>query len=234
MLSGIDTELYDPWKDKGLTKLFSWRQMAGKKACKAALQQMSGLRESPDTPIIACVSRLVKHKGFDLVTAAIHDIMGMDAQMIVLGTGEWNYEESFRQAQNQYPGRFAAHLMYSPNLSTAIYGGADIFLMPSISEPCGLSQMIAMRYGTIPVVRETGGLRDSVLPYNKYTGEGTGFSFANINAHEMTGVLAEAVSLYHDDKKAWKGLQKNAMTTDFSWDKSAGEYCQIYSWVTGK
>ena len=124
--------------------------------------------------------------------------------------------------------------MYSPNLSTAIYGGADIFLMPSIAEPCGLSQMIAMRYGTIPVVRETGGLRDSVVPYNKYTGEGTGFSFANINAHEMAGVLAEAVYLYHDDKKAWKGLMKNAMTADFSWDRSAGEYCQIYSWVTGK
>ena len=234
ILNGIDTELYDPWRDKGLTKFFSYKQMAGKKNCKAALQQMSGLRESPDTPIVACVSRLVRHKGFDLVTAAIHDIMGMDVQMIVLGTGDWNYEEAFRQAQNQYPGSFAAHMMYSPNLSTAIYGGADIFLMPSISEPCGLSQMIAMRYGTIPLVRETGGLKDSVIPYNKFTGEGTGFSFANINVQEMTGVLYEAVSLYHNDKKAWKGLQKNAMTADFSWDRSARAYEEIYGWITGK
>ena len=226
--------MYDPWHDKGLTKPFSVKQMGGKKNCKAALQQMSGLRENPDTPIIACVSRLVKHKGFDLVTAAIHDIMGMDVQMIVLGTGDWNFEEAFRQAQNQYPGRFAAPIMYSPNLSTAIYGGADIFLMPSISEPCGLSQMIAMRYGTIPVVRETGGLRDSVIPYNKFTGEGTGFSFANINAHEMTGVLADAVNLYHNDQSAWKGLQKNAMSADFSWTRSAAAYREIYSWVTGK
>ena len=234
ILNGIDTEVYDPWHDKGLTKCFSVKQMAGKKNCKTALQQMSGLRENPDTPIIACVSRLVKHKGFDLVTASIHDIMGMDVQMIVLGTGDWNFEEAFRQAQNQYPGRFAAHMMYSPNLSTAIYGGADIFLMPSIAEPCGLSQMIAMRYGTIPVVRETGGLRDSVIPYNKFTGEGTGFSFANINAHEMTGVLADAVDLYHNDKKAWKGLQNNAMSTDFSWTRSAAAYLEIYGWVTGK
>ena len=234
ILNGIDTEVYDPWHDKGLTKPFSVKQMGGKKNCKAALQQMSGLRENPDTPIIACVSRLVKHKGFDLVTAAIHDIMGMDVQMIVLGTGDWNFEEAFRQAQNQYPGRFAAHIMYSPNLSTAIYGGADIFLMPSISEPCGLSQMIAMRYGTIPVVRETGGLRDSVIPYNKFTGEGTGFSFANINAHEMTGVLADAVNLYHNDQSAWKGLQKNAMSADFSWTRSAAAYQEIYGWVTGK
>ncbi len=174
------------------------------------------------------------HKGFSLVTAAIHEIMGMDVQMIVLGTGDWNYEEAFRQAQNQYPGRFAAHMMYSPNLSTAIYGGADLFLMPSISEPCGLSQMIAMRYGTIPVVRETGGLRDSVVPYNKFTGEGTGFSFANINVQEMTGVLSEAVNLYHNEPKAWKALQKNAMTADFSWEKSAKAYEEIYGWVTGK
>ena len=234
ILNGIDTEVYDPWRDKGLTKFFSARQMAGKKNCKAALQQMSGLRENPDAPIIACVSRLVRHKGFDLVTAAIHEIMGMDVQMIVLGTGDWNYEEAFRQAQNQYPGRFAAHMMYSPNLSTAIYGGADIFLMPSIAEPCGLSQMIAMRYGTIPVVRETGGLRDSVVPYNKFTGEGTGFSFANINVQEMTGVLSEAVNLYHSEPKAWKALQKNAMTADFSWEKSAKAYEEIYGWVTGK
>ncbi len=233
ILNGIDTEVYDPWRDRGLTKFFSARQMAGKKSCKAALQRSAGLTEAPDTPIIACVSRLVKHKGFELVTAALHDIMSMDVQMIVLGTGDWNFEEAFRQAQAQYPGRFAAHLMYSPALSTAIYGGADLFLMPSISEPCGLSQMIAMRYGTIPLVRETGGLRDSVVPYNRFTGEGTGFSFHDVNAGDMTHVLREAVDLYHGDKKAWKALQKNAMTADFSWNKSAGAYLEIYGWLTG-
>ena len=235
ILNGIDMALYDPAVMPGLAANFTPAAPAkGKTACKLALQRKVGLREDESAPIIACVSRLVRHKGFDLVTAAIHEIMGMDVQMIVLGTGDWNYEEAFRQAQNQYPGRFAAHMMYSPNLSTAIYGGADLFLMPSISEPCGLSQMIAMRYGTIPVVRETGGLRDSVVPYNKFTGEGTGFSFANINVQEMTGVLSEAVNLYHSEPKAWKALQKNAMTADFSWEKSAKAYEEIYGWVTGK
>ena len=234
ILNGIDTEVYDPWRDKGLVKFFSARQPGGKKNCKTALQHAVGLREAPDTPIIACVSRLVKHKGFDLVTAALHDIMSMDVQMVVLGTGDWNFEEAFRQAQAQYPGRFAAQMMYSPNLSTAIYGGADLFLMPSISEPCGLSQMIAMRYGTIPVVRETGGLKDSVIPYNQFTGEGNGFSFANINAQDMIWVLTEAIGLYHEDKKAWKNLMKNAMTADFSWSSSAGQYLEIYGWLTGK
>ncbi|BDF71622.1 glycogen synthase [Oscillospiraceae bacterium] len=234
ILNGIDTALYDPWHDKGLTKFYSARQPQGKKNCKAALQNAVGLREEPDVPVVACVSRLVKHKGFDLVTAAVHEIMGMDVQMVVLGTGDWNYEESFRQAQGQYPGRFAAHIMYSGALSTAIYGGADIFLMPSEAEPCGLSQMIAMRYGTIPVVRETGGLKDSVQPYNKFTGEGTGFSFHDISAHDMVWVLREAADLYHTDKKAWKALQHNAMTADFSWQRSAGQYLEIYGWLTGK
>ena len=220
--------------ESGLSAPFTADDLTGKAECKRALQQAVGLREDPDVPIIACVSRLVKHKGFELVAQSIHDIMGMNVQMVVLGTGEWHFEETFRQAQNQYPGRFAARLQYSAALSTAIYGGADLFLMPSISEPCGLSQMIAMRYGTIPLVRETGGLKDSVIPYNKFTGEGTGFSFANINVQEMTGVLYEAVSLYHNDKKAWKGLQKNAMTADFSWDRSARAYEEIYGWITGK
>lgn len=233
ILNGIDTEVYDPWRDKGLTKFFSARQMAGKKNCKAALQQMSGLRENPDAPIIACVSRLVRHKGFDLVTAAIHEIMGMDVQMIVLGTGDWNYEEAFRQAQNQYPGRFAAHMMYSPNLSTAIYGGADLFLMPSISEPCGLSQMIAMRYGTVPIVRETGGLKDSVHPYEAWRDAGTGFTFANYSSADMLHVIREAVSLYRDDPAAFARLRLRAMEQDFSWDRSAGEYLKIYAAVTG-
>ena len=227
ILNGIDTEGYDPWRDKGLTKFFSARQMQGKKNCKAALQQMSGLREAPDTPIVACISRLVKHKGFDLVTAAIHDIMAMDVQMIVLGTGDWNYEESFRQAQAQYPGRFAAHMMYSPNLSTAIYGGADLFLMPSISEPCGLSQMIAMRYGTIPIVHTVGGLKDTVPPFNPETSEGSGVTFQSFNAQDMLGAIRRAMAIWRDPDQR-KAIMKNAMSGDYSWKASAGKYREIY------
>lgn len=234
ILNGIDTELYDPWHDKGLSKFYNARDLSGKKACKAALQHAAGLNENPDVPIVACISRLVKHKGFDLVTASLQEIMGMDVQMVVLGTGEWNYEEAFRHAASQYPGRFAAHMIYSASLSAAIYGGADIFLMPSEAEPCGLSQMIAMRYGAVPVVRETGGLKDTVLPYNAITGEGRGFAFANISAHDMVWVLREAVDLYLSNKKAWKALMRADMTADFSWSKSAEEYLEIYSWLTGK
>ena len=234
ILNGIDTVRYDPWHDRGLTKLFNDKQPQGKKADKAALQKMTGLKEDPHIPVVACVSRLVQHKGFDLVVDAIHDIMALDLQMVVLGTGDWKYEEAFRQAAAQYPGRFSAQIMYSDAFSTAIYGGADLFLMPSIAEPCGLSQMIAMRYGTLPLVRETGGLKDTVIPYNQFTGEGTGFTFANINKGDMVWVLRHAVELYHDNPKAWKRLQKNAMTSDFSWSRSAGDYQEVYGWITGK
>lgn len=234
ILNGIDASLYNPQSDKELVKPFSVEKLAGKKACKIALQELSGLNKNPEVPIVACVSRLVKHKGFDLVKDALGQMMDMDIQMVVLGTGEWNYEEAFRHAAGQYPGRFAAHILYSGALSTALYSGADILLMPSEAEPCGLSQMIAMRYGTVPVVRETGGLRDSVIPYNKFTGEGRGFTFANITVNDLVWVLKEAVELYHNDKKAWKGLMKAGMTADFSWAKSAGEYMEIYGWLTGK
>ena len=234
ILNGIDVERYDPWHDKRLPKLYSAKQLKGKKECKAALQEMAGLEQDPNAPVIGCVSRLVGHKGFDLVVEAIHDIMGCGAQMVVLGTGEWRYEEAFRNAAWQYPGRFSAQIMYSDAFSNAIYAGADLFLMPSVAEPCGLSQMIAMRYGTLPVVRETGGLRDSVQPWNQFTGEGTGFTFANIDKGDMMWVLSQAVDLYREDPKAWKKLQQNAMTADFSWDQSAGQYAEVYGWVTGK
>ncbi len=234
ILNGIDVDRYDPWHDKGLTKLYNAKQLKGKKDCKAALQEMVGLEKDPSCPIVACVSRLVSHKGFDLVVDAIQDIMATGAQMVVLGTGDWRYEEAFRGAAWQYPGRFSAQIMYSDALSTAIYGGADLFLMPSVAEPCGLSQMIAMRYGTLPLVRETGGLRDSVKPWNQFTGEGTGFTFANIDKGDMMWVLRQAVDLYREDPGAWKALQKNAMTADFSWNVSAKQYAEVYGWVTGK
>ena len=234
ILNGIDTALYDPATLPGLASNFTYRTLAkGKALCKQSLQQAVGLQENPDIPIIACVSRLVGHKGFSLVTDALHDIMALDVQMVVLGTGDWQYEEAFRHAQEQYPGRFVAQLTYSAPLSNMIYAGADLFLMPSVSEPCGLSQMIAMRFGTVPVVRETGGLKDTVTPYNKYEGTGRGFTFANINAGDMTWVLREAVELYHNHKKAWRGLQKEDMTADFSWDSSAKQYLDIYQRILG-
>ena len=234
ILNGIDTALYDPATNPTLAANFSVKALVkGKAVCKQALQQAVGLQENPDVPIIACVSRLVGHKGFSLVADALHDIMGMNVQMVVLGTGDWQYEETFRHAQSQYPGRFAAQLTYSAPLSTMIYAGADLFLMPSISEPCGLSQMIAMRFGTIPVVRETGGLKDTVTPYNKFEGTGRGFTFANISAGDMTWVLREAVDLYYNNKKAWRGLQKESMTADFSWNNSAKQYLDIYQRILG-
>lgn len=234
IINGIDTELYDPAKNPGLAENFTAKKPAkGKAACKLALQQAVGLQENPDVPIIACVSRLVGHKGFSLVADALHEIMGQDVQMVVLGTGDWQYEETFRHAQSQYPGRFAAQLTYSAPLSTMIYAGADMFLMPSISEPCGLSQIIAMRFGTVPIVRETGGLKDTVTPYNKFEGTGRGFTFQNINAGDMVWVIREAVDLYHNNKEAWAGLMKEGMTADFSWSSSAKKYLDIYQRIQG-
>jgi len=229
ILNGIDVDLYNPETNPGVEKNFTADEIEeGKSACKLALQKAVGLKEDPNVPIIACVSRLVGHKGFSLVTDILHEIMDLDVQMVVLGTGDWQFEEAFRQAQEQYPGRFAAKLAYSAPLSNMIYAGADLFLMPSISEPCGLSQIIAMRFGTIPVVRETGGLKDTVMPFNKYTGEGRGFTFSSINANDLMWVLREAVELYYNDKESWGALQKAGMTADFSWSNSAKQYLDIY------
>lgn len=233
ILNGIDMDLYDPAACADLPEHYSAKDLTGKAACKAALQRSMGLQEDPYVPLIGCVSRLVGHKGFSLVTDALHDIMGLDVQMVVLGTGEWQYEEAFRSAQGQYPGRFAAHLAYSPALSNLVYAGSDLFLMPSVSEPCGLSQLIAMRFGSVPVVRETGGLKDTVPPYNKYTGEGRGFTFTNINAGDMVWVLREAAALYRSNKPAWRSLQKAGMTADFSWGPSAKQYLEVYQKAMG-
>ena len=235
ILNGIDTELYNPAIATDMTANFTADAIdEGKAACKLALQQAVGLDEDADVPIIACVSRLVGHKGFSMVTDALHQIMGLNVQMVVLGTGEWQYEEAFRNAAAQYPGRFSAQLAYSAPLSSMIYAGADIFLMPSVSAPCGLSQMIAMRYGTVPIVRETGGLRDTVTPYNKVDGTGRGFTFSDINANDMLWVIREAVDLFLNDKEAWKAIQKEDMTADFTWNNSAQQYLAIYERIVGK
>ena len=234
IINGIDVDLYDPAKMTGLAANFNTKTLKkGKAACKAALQQAVGLNVDPNVPVIACVSRLVGHKGFALVTDVLHQIMEQNVQMVVLGTGDWQYEEAFRHAQNQYPGRFSAQLTYSAPLSNQIYAGADMFLMPSISEPCGLSQIIAMRFGTVPIVRETGGLKDTVYPYNKFEGTGRGFTFSNINAGDMLWVIREAIDLYYNNQEAWTALQVEGMKADFSWANSAQQYLNIYRRIVG-
>ncbi len=231
ILNGIDLNLYDPQNTPGTAEPFSEDDLSGKVACKAALQKAVGLNEEPDTLIVACVSRLVPHKGFDLILEVLEDIMDLDIQFVVLGTGDWKYQEAFTELESKYPGRMAARLFFSPELASTIYAGADLFLMPSISEPCGISQMIAMRYGTLPLVRETGGLKDTVVPYNKFEDTGTGFSFADINARDMLNVLRDAVSLYRDDRTAWERLMQRAMAQRFDWERSAREYIRIYQSV---
>ena len=233
VLNGIDMKLYDPAADPRISARYSVDDLAGKAACKAALQKALGLNPEPDTPIIAMVSRLVSHKGLDLLREVMGSIMELPVQFVVLGSGDAGYEDFFRWSAGQYPGRMAVRIGYDEALSMAIYAGADLFLMPSRSEPCGLSQMIAMRYGTVPIVRETGGLKDSVCPYEAWRDAGTGFTFANYSSADMLHVIREAVSLYRDDPAAFARLRRRAMEQDFSWDRSAGEYLKIYAAVTG-
>ncbi|MDD7222211.1 MAG: glycogen synthase GlgA [Eubacteriales bacterium] len=233
ILNGIDMKANDPSTRKDLAARFTSRNHKGKAKCKAALQERLGLKVDPNVPIIACISRLVGHKGFELVCQAFRGIMDMEVQFVLLGTGEWGYEQFFRNAQNEYPGRVSANILYDGALSDAIYAGADLFLMPSIAEPCGLSQMFAMRYGTVPVVRMTGGLLDSVPAYNPEENTGLGFTFGSVDAGDMLGALYRAVGVYYDDKKAWDQLVTRDMEADFSWDRSAQEYVDVYRTITG-
>ena len=234
VLNGIDLNRYDPASDTLITANYSISDMGGKQTDKAALQRMAGLRQEPYVPIVGMVSRLVSHKGLDLVCEVLHDMMELPMQLVVLGKGDRKYEEFFQWAAQQYPGRMAVRLDYNEELSMAIYAGADLFLMPSRSEPCGLSQMIAMRYGTVPIVRETGGLKDTVRPYEAWRDAGNGFTFANYAGSDMLYVIREAVYLYKDYPDAFARLRRRAMESDFSWARSAGEYLHIYSTVTGQ
>ena len=234
VLNGIDVVSFNPETDRRLTHNYSISDLTGKAQDKAALQQMLGLREDPGTPIVAMISRLVSHKGLDLVCEVIHDMMNLPMQLVILGKGDKKYEEFFSWAGQQYPGRMSVVLDYNEELSMAIYSGADLFLMPSRSEPCGLSQMIAMRYGTIPVVRETGGLRDTVQPYDALRDAGNGYSFANYSSGDMLYVLRSAVYLYTDYPDAFARLRQRAMESDFSWKRSANSYLSIYANLCGK
>ena len=234
VLNGIDMKLYDPETDPRVSAHYSVADMSGKAADKAHLQKLMGLREEPNVPIVAIVSRLVSHKGLDLICEVLHDMMELPMQLVVLGKGDQKYEEFFHWAAQQYQGRMAVRLDYNEELSMAIYSGADLFLMPSKSEPCGLSQMIAMRYGTVPIVRETGGLKDTVQPYEAWRDAGNGFTFANYASGDMLYVIREAVYLYKDYPDAFARLRKRAMESDFSWARSAREYLRIYASITGQ
>ena len=231
ILNGIDMAHNDPANDPFLPAPYSAHDLSGKAACKAALQEKLGLNVDPDVPIIACISRLVAHKGYELVTAAFPKIMEHYVQFVVLGTGDWGIESFFRMAALEYPGRVSANLMYSAELASQIYAGADLLLMPSIAEPCGLSQMIAMRYGTVPIVRLTGGLKDSVPAYNPTTGTGLGFTFGSITPGDLLGAIDRGLEVYDNDRPNWIGLVRRGMTTDFSWDQSAAAYEKVYKQV---
>ncbi len=233
ILNGIDTNLYNPLTDPNLERCYGPDTVAEKVYNKLDLQKILGLNQDENIPIIAMVSRLVKHKGLDLVAASLDAIMDMPVQFVVLGRGDWSFEQTFASAQSTYSGRLSANIMVNFGLAMKVFAGADIFLMPSQAEPCGLSQMMSMRYGTIPVVRETGGLRDTVKPYVKETGEGNGFTFANYNAGDMMYVLRQAVETYRD-KDAWLALQKRDMEASFDWSASAAQYLSVYKQITGK
>ena len=229
VLNGIDMKRYDPAHDESLAAPYSADDLTGKRQDKAALQKLLGLKEAPGTPILAMVTRLVSHKGLDLVCETLDTIMEKDVQFVVLGKGDAKYETFFEYAKQRYGGRMAVHLGYSEQLAMQIYAGADLFLMPSKSEPCGLSQMIAMRYGTVPIVRETGGLKDTVRAYEAWNSAGNGFTFANYNAGDMCHVVCQAIDLYHNNRDVYALLQKRGMTADFSWKRSAQAYRDIYS-----
>lgn len=227
ILNGIDYDSYNPENDPSLFVQYL-SSLCRKEENKLELQRMLGLPVQADLPVLAMVSRLVYQKGLDLLEHILEEIMELDLQLVVLGTGEKKYEEMLLGFAARFPSKMAVRIGFDDKLARRIYAGADLLLMPSLFEPCGLAQMIAMRYSTIPIVRETGGLKDSVISFNKYTGEGNGFSFANYNAHELLFTIQEAVRLFKEDKITWKGLAENARKSDFSWAKSALMYKKLY------
>ena len=227
ILNGIDTVSNDPATDKALPANFDVNHIEGKAKCKAALQKEMGLPVRADVPLIGVVSRLVSHKGFDLIKCVLDEMLSdSDVQMVVLGSGEWQYESFFSEAAQRYPDKLAVKLGFIPALASRIYGGSDMFLMPSKSEPCGLSQMFALRYGSVPIVRATGGLKDSVTD-SGILGEGNGFVFEDYNAHEMLHTVRRAIDGYAD-RDGWAILRRRAMECDFSWGRSANEYIKLY------
>lgn len=228
ILNGIDVAGFDPATDKRIAANYTVEDRSGKAVCKAKLQEELGLEVRDDRPLMVMVTRLTRQKGMDLVMYALDRILSGGVQVAVLGTGDRDYEDGLRYFQDKYPGTMAARIEFDPALSQRMYAAADMFLMPSKFEPCGLSQIIAMRYGTLPIVRETGGLKDTVQPYNEFTGEGTGFSFTNFNGDEMGDAVFRAARLFWDNRDAWNQLVTQAMSQDFSWTRSADKYLDLY------
>lgn len=228
ILNGIDVATFDPATDKRIAANYTVDDRSGKAVCKAKLQEELGLEVRDDRPLMVMVTRLTRQKGMDLVMYALDRILAGGVQVAVLGTGDRDYEDGLRYFQDKYPGTMAARIEFDPALSQRMYAAADMFLMPSKFEPCGLSQIIAMRYGTLPIVRETGGLKDTVQPYNEFTGEGTGFSFSNFNGDEMGDAVFRAARLFWDNREAWNQLVTQAMSQDFSWTRSADKYLDLY------
>lgn len=229
ILNGIDTKSYDPESDKEIASNYNaqaWKR--GKATCKKALQAELGLAQEARTPLFVMVSRLVEQKGLDLLLHIVDELLEEDIQLLVLGTGNPEYERRLTEAAGRHPDKMRSLIKFDSKLARRMYSGGDVYLMPSLFEPCGLSQMIAMRYGTLPIVRQTGGLADTVEAYNKFQHSGTGFGFLNINAHELLFTAKEAISVYKQHPDTWSNMVRSAMYNDFSWDKSADEYINLY------
>ena len=232
IINGIDYEVYNPGGDPDIDTNYTWRGTSKRLNNKLKLQSELGLPASKPIPLIGIVSRLVASKGLELIDYVLEELLALDVQVVVLGTGEARYEQLFRDAAGRHPDKISANITFSDKLAHRVYAGSDLFLMPSRFEPCGISQLIALRYGSIPIVHEVGGLKDTVIPFNPETGAGNGFVFTNYNAHEMLQVVEQAVVLYQD-KTQWNKLVKNAMRAEHSWQQSATEYRQLYEKLCG-
>ena len=228
--NGIDTGVYDPATDKALAKNYTAETFADKQVCKRALQKELGLEPS-DAPILSMVTRLAGHKGIDILCYVLRRLLEREVQLVIVGTGEAKYEHALLSVANEYPGKFSMNLRFDPALASRVYAGSDIYLMPSKSEPCGLSQLIAMHYGTIPIVNATGGLKDTVLPFNPETGEGRGYTFQSYNGDDFLGAIDRALGDYYENRAAWDQLAKNDMAVDFSWKQPAQKYMEMYESV---
>ena len=228
IINGIDYDVFNPKKDAHIVYNYDSSNIKGKYKNKKELQKKYKLPQKKNIPIISIVSRLVDMKGIDLISHILDELLQLDIQIIVLGTGDKKYEELFKHFQWKYPSKLSANIYFSETEAHKIYAGSDMFLMPSMIEPCGLSQLISLRYGTIPIVREVGGLKDTVKPYNKYTNEGNGFTFKNYNAHELLFKIKEAIHIYDKDKKTWESMILRAMKADHSWERSSREYIELY------
>lgn len=233
IVNGIDYEVYNPADDKAIYTNYTWRGTTRRLDNKSKLQTELGLPAGKHIPLIGIVSRLVDSKGLDLIAHVMEELLTLNVQLVILGTGETRFENLFNEAARRHPDKVSANITFSDDLAHKIYAGSDMFLMPSRFEPCGIGQLIALRYGSIPIVREVGGLKDTITQFKPETGEGNGFIFTNYNAHEMLSVIEEALALYRD-RAEWSKLIKNAMRSDNSWGRSASEYCRLYERLVGK